>query len=110
MPYTNKIEGIKHQISLLERELDRLEDMQKAEEDKQAIFIIETGICDLGKPYLICEQLPLWYDLDDIDGEIRDAIEVNEHMKLKEWSFRLANEPEEPYGLDYDDDHELMHQ
>ncbi|ARQ95125.1 hypothetical protein FLAPJACK_200 [Bacillus phage Flapjack] len=103
MPYTKQINDLEVEISVLEDKLNDLRIKQAEVEEKESIFIIETGLCDAGKPYLVCEQLPTWYDLSDIDSEIEDAIETNKANGFKEWSFRLANKAETEYGLSEED-------
>lgn len=99
MPYKQQIEQIEDEIFTLENTLDELRKKQEEHEEKETFYIIEEGIDEFGDPYLICEQVPDWYDIHDIDHDIeveRENSEMNQH---KSCSFRLSNRPLEEYGL-----------
>lgn len=99
MPYKQRIVELEVKLAALTEELSELRDKQSAIEDKYTFFIIETGRDENGLPYLICEQVPDWYDLSDIDDDIEEAEEINRENEFLTWSFRLSSKRLEEYGL-----------
>ncbi|QEM43254.1 hypothetical protein CHOTACABRAS_200 [Bacillus phage Chotacabras] len=99
MPYKQQIEQIEDEIFMLENTLDELRKKQEEHEDKQTFYIIEEGIDSFGDRYLICEQVPEYYDMDDIDHDIEVEREHSMANEYKLISFRLSTKREEEYGL-----------
>ncbi|MEB9014000.1 hypothetical protein P4H82_27915 [Bacillus cereus] len=99
MSYKQQIENIEDEIFMLENTLDELRKKQEEYENKTVFYIIEEGIDSFGDHYLICEEVPDWYDMDDIDHDIEVEREHSMANEYKLVSFRLSTKREEDYGL-----------